>query len=122
MEQQQHAYIESLAKLTTALSALQWNDPQQLFTLTLTAMTKDAARWLENEWRAPNGDTTPIERAIVVLTQDMIVLLGHANNIGLEHDLFHALREQAEKAVAQHIIEDETHRAYFMIIDSETEG
>ena len=118
----QHTYIESLAQLTAEIEAIKWDDPQQLFTLTLTAMKKDAARWMENEWIAPNGDTTPIERAIVVLTQDMIVLLGHASNIGLEHDLLHSLRELAEKAVAQHIIEDETHRAYFMIIDSETEG
>mgnify|MGYP006919312137 FL=1 len=122
MSAEKQAYLKGLATLSAELSTLEWDDPHQLFTQTLTAMARDAQRWQDDEWRAPNGDTTPIERAIVVLTQDLIVLLGHANNVGIEHDLFHSLRELAEQAVAQHVIEDSSHRAYFMIVDSETES
>lgn len=122
MKTDQLPYIESIATITQELSSLQWDDPHQLFTQTLTAMSRDATRWLEDTKQTSNGNTPSLERMTVVLTQDLIVLLGHAQNSQIEHDLLHDLRELAEKAVAQHIIQDQSHRDYFMIIDSETEG
>jgi hypothetical protein len=122
MDLDKQSYIATIADLTTPLTTQEWNDPHQLFGPTLTAMNKDALRWLDNEWKAPNGNTTPIERAIVVLTQDLIVLLGHAHNNGLTHDNLNALRTLAENAVAQSIIEDTSHREHFSIADSEPQG
>lgn len=117
------SYIESLGQQSAALLDLEWNDPHQLFGLTLRAMNKDALRWVENEWRTPQGSGgPPIERAVVVLTQDMIVLLGHAHNLGLEHATLRALRVLAEQAVVEGVIEDAAHRAHFEIVDREMEG
>ena len=121
-DQDKRAYIEVIAEITGKLSVLEWDDPHRLFTQTLDAMTRDSQRWLDTGWKAPNGDTTPIERAIVVLSQDMIVLLGHAHNLGLEHDLLQELLWQAEKAVDCHVIEDMTHRAYFLKVDPSEGG
>ncbi len=114
-------YIEAIARMTAELSTQTWNDPHHLFTPTLEAMTRDAQRWLDTEWKAPNGNTTPIERAIVVLTQDMIVLLGHAHNNEINHPQLDELRSLAQQAVENSIIEDNAHREHFSTT-SQAEG
>lgn len=106
-------YIETIARITADLSTQSWNDPHHLFAPTLEAMTRDAQRWLDTQWKAPNGNTTPIERAIVVLTQDMIVLLGHAHNNEIQHAQLDALRSLAQQAVEDSVIEDTSHREHF---------
>lgn len=106
-------FVEIVANITRELDALEWVDSNRFFTPTLQAMARDSARWLENEWKAPNGNTTPVERAIVVLAQDLIVLLGHASNAGIKHELLNTLAHSAIEAVESDLIEDETHRDYF---------
>ena len=92
---------------------MEWNDAKRFFPPTLQTMARDSTRWIENQWKAPNGNTTPIERAIVVLTQDLIVLLGHAANANIQHELITKLATNAIEAVEADIIEDPSHRDYF---------
>jgi hypothetical protein len=111
-------YVEMVAKLTGELDAIEWNDPYRFFGPTLEAMARDAARWVEHQWKAPDGKTTPVERAIVVLTQDLVVLLGHAVNAEIKHPLLNELARNAIEAAENGIIEDQSHIDYFLHPDS----
>jgi hypothetical protein len=111
--QNKRAYIERIAELTVALEKIDADDPDRFFTPTLETMKKDSARWIDNEWLAPNGSTTPVERAIVILTQDLIVLLGHAANSDIKHSLLHDLANAATTAANEGVIEDARHCEYF---------
>ena len=114
----ERGYIAYIAELTGALALIDINDPGQKFRLTLETMAKDAQRWLDNAWAAPNGNTTPIERAIVVLTQDLIVLLGHAANGKIRDQRLIELAQAATDACASEVIVDQAHRDYFTHSDS----
>lgn len=116
------AYVAGLADLTAQLEQVDWDDPDRFFKPTLQAMAKDSARWINNEWLAPNGSTTPVERAIVVLTQDLIVLLGHAANAGLQDDRLAALAQLAIDAAESDVIEDSSHRDFFTHPESPLHG
>lgn len=111
-------FIALIAEATGALEQQDWVDPSRFFAPTLKAMRGDSARWLENEWLAPNGSTTPVERAIVVLTQDLIVLLGHAANAKIKSEQLTELAGHAVNAAESGIIEDQSHREYFTHPDS----
>lgn len=106
-------FVSQIAEITGELDALEWNDPNRFFKPTLEAMARDARRWIENEWKAPNGTTTPIERAIVILIQDLIVLLGHAGNAGISHARLRELALNAVQAAESGVIEDQAHQDYF---------
>lgn len=109
----ERGYIEAIARLTASLNAFDWTGKDTRFTFTLDTMAMDAQRWLDNEWATPSGSTTPVERSVVVLTQDLIVLLGHSANAGVRHVLLTELAQTAIDAAAQEIIVDPAHRDYF---------
>ncbi len=111
-------YVAFLADLTRELDAVGWDDPYRFFGPTLETMARDSARWVENKWKAPNGNTTPVERAVVVLTQDLVVLLGHAVNAEIKHELLSQLAQGAVEAAEAGIIEDQSHRDYFIHTES----
>ena len=111
-------FVTLVANITGELDALEWADPNRFFGPTLQTMARDSARWLENEWKAPNGNTTSVERAIVVLTQDLIVLLGHAAKAEIKHQLLNKLAQGAIDAAEAGLIEDQAHRDYFTHPDS----
>jgi hypothetical protein len=106
-------FVSFIAEITAELDALEWNDPKRFFTPTLETMARDSKRWIENEWASPAGTTTPIERAIVILTQDLIVLLGHAGNAGIKHERLTELALGAVEAANTGAIEDSSHFDYF---------
>ncbi|MFP6597261.1 MAG: hypothetical protein VCC01_07385 [Candidatus Hydrogenedentota bacterium] len=111
-------FVAMVADITRELDENEWNDPYRFFGPTLEAMARDSARWIENEWKAGDGSTTPVERAIVVLTQDLIVLLGHSVNAEIKHDLLNKLARVAVNAAEAGLIEDQSHRDYFLLPDS----
>ncbi|MFP6581621.1 MAG: hypothetical protein VCD00_03605 [Candidatus Hydrogenedentota bacterium] len=111
-------FVELIAEATAELEQQDWADPDRFFKPTLEAMSRDSARWLKNEWLAPNGSTTPVERVIVVLTQDLIVLLGHAANANIMNQRLAELAEYAVNAAGSGIIEDQSHSEYFTHPDS----
>ena len=111
-------YMNLLADLTGKLDAVGFDDPNRFFKPTLETMARDSARWIDNEWKSPNGDTAPIERAIVVLTQDLVVLLGHAVNAKIKHEFLVQLARGAVEAAEADIIEDQSHKEFFLHPDS----
>lgn len=115
-------FVARIADLTRELEALEWNDPKRFFVPTLQAMARDSKRWIDNEWKAPNGNTTPIERAIVVLTQDLIVLLGHSAHAEIRHKKIHELAQCAIIAAEADLIEDQAHRDYLLHPESPIHG
>ena len=106
-------YIEILARETATLLEQEWTENSQLFVLTLRTMTEDAARWVDSGWQTPQGDTIPNERVVVVLTQDLMVLLGHAMQSELKHPALDALVRGAQDAEQAGIIVDPSHRTFF---------
>ncbi len=106
-------FIGELAVITGVLSKHEWTGQSQPFALTLRTMAEDSARWIESGWVSPAGISTPIERAIVVLCQDMIVLLGYGAQAGIQHEELHKLATCAIAATAAGVIVDPTHVAYF---------
>ena len=114
----QREFLERIAELTKNLEAANLDDPDRFFGPTLQTMAKDSARWLENQWAAPNGSTTPVERAIVVLTQDLIVLLGHAAKSEIRHPVLTELAQTAVDAAKAEVIQDDQQHSYFTHPDS----
>lgn len=106
-------FILFVAEVSSELDALEWVDPNRFFSPTLEAMARDSGRWVKNEWVSPAGTTTPIERAIMILTQDLIVLLGHAGNAGIKHERLTALALGAVEAAQSGVIQDRAHLDYF---------
>lgn len=115
-------YIARIAEVTDAFLVNNETDSGQKFRITLETMNKDAQRWLDNEWAAPNGNTTPVERAVVVLTQDLIVLLGHASAAGIRSAHLNELAQAAITAAETEVIVDQSHRDYFTHPESPLHG
>ncbi|PCJ65718.1 MAG: hypothetical protein COA73_02135 [Candidatus Hydrogenedentota bacterium] len=107
------AFLSELANITAHLDAENLGDRSGLFRLTLQQMARDARRWLDDQWKTPAGDTTSIERAIQVLGQDLVVLLGHAHEENIQHALLNDLLDTARRAALTGLIEDRAHLEIF---------
>jgi fructose-1-phosphate kinase PfkB-like protein len=113
-------YLTALAAITQKLNAKELAGPSSLFTLTLQQMAKDSARWVDDGWVTPTGDTAAIDRVVQVLSQDLIVLLNHSAEERIQDDALEELLQLAGHAAQDGVIIDSTQQSLFIqLLDTE---
>lgn len=113
-------YLTAFAAIAEKINAKELAGPSSLFTLTVQQMAKDAARWLDDRWVTPTGDTADLDRVVQVLTQDLIVLLNHGAEESIQDNTLEELLQLAGQAAQDEVIIDSTqNRTIVQLLETE---